>query len=349
MATSTQTGLVISAAPIDPAFEGTPQEFFDHIVERMKIIAPFGISTFVISDTIPSSNVGPLLRGGTQWWVWDEALSTYVPLDVSESVDPPYQVSATPPADTAVPLWLQTDAGHTKFYQAYLYMNGAWRPLLGIVESGPTSSRPSSPANFQKYYDTDIETEIWWERGAWRTTSGVQGDVKFVMWSTLEEALERNPGWVDIGDPTGGGATQFRGRVLAGAALDADGSGGTADLEVSAGITKRKAGVVTGEETHVLTAAELAAHNHKYPQDKVPDTNPLDGNLSKSHEPYFWSDNREGGPSGTRNNHFGDGSSDAGNWRFRDLCDRGWVAVVGEDEAHNNIQPTLFLHCLRKL
>ena len=61
---------------------------------------------------------------------------------------------------------------------------------------GPTTMRPVNPTPYQRYYDTDILAEIWWERGAWRTVAGVPGDVKIVEATNLTAALNSNPGWV---------------------------------------------------------------------------------------------------------------------------------------------------------
>ena len=55
--------------------------------------------------------------------------------------------------------------------------------------------RPSNPTPFQRYYDTDINVEIWWDRGAWRTVVGNPGDCKFVKAANLSAALTNNPGW----------------------------------------------------------------------------------------------------------------------------------------------------------
>lgn len=62
--------------------------------------------------------------------------------------------------------------------------------------AGPTSMRPPSPVPFQRYYDTDINCEIWFERGAWRTVAGTVGDIKVVQAGNLSAALTNNPGWV---------------------------------------------------------------------------------------------------------------------------------------------------------
>lgn len=61
---------------------------------------------------------------------------------------------------------------------------------------GPTAMRPSNPAPFQRYFDTDINTEIWWERGAWRTVAGTVGDFKVVQAASAAAAVAANPGWV---------------------------------------------------------------------------------------------------------------------------------------------------------
>ena len=69
---------------------------------------------------------------------------------------------------------------------------------------GPTAMRPASPVDFQRYYDTDITSEIWWERGAWRTVAGTVGDTKTVKAANIGTALTLNPGWIStsLNNPT---------------------------------------------------------------------------------------------------------------------------------------------------
>lgn len=95
------TNLVIAAEPIDPAFVGTPQEFFDHTVERMSIKSPSPLYTVVVADSAPLSNQGLLLLGGLKPYAWDEDQSKYVPVDITDSLD-------VEPADKYV---LVSDAG----------------------------------------------------------------------------------------------------------------------------------------------------------------------------------------------------------------------------------------------
>lgn len=103
--------------------------------------------------------------------------------------------------------------------------------------------RPSNPVDFQRFYDTDINCEIWWERGQWRTTAGTAGDTKFVLASSEAEAMTDNPGWVAV-------STDYQGRALYFA--------GTAP---TSGVTGRVTMSLFGEETHQLSTAELPTFN----------------------------------------------------------------------------------------
>lgn len=234
------TNLLIQSAPIPATFRGTPDEFRVEMVKRFKIVSPSGIFFFVVSDTEPTSNVGPWLKNGTQWWVFDEATKRYIPLDITASERIWFQTSVTTPTDTDPPVWLRIDASGNAI--SWLYYNGtAWVSFNGIVNSGTTAQRPASPTEFQQYYDTDISVLIWWERGQWRTVDGVIGDIKFVGWSTLTEALTRNPGWEVVGLNN----QTLRGRYPQMATKD---SGATPEtvLTVDSGIPERAAFEVFG-------------------------------------------------------------------------------------------------------
>jgi hypothetical protein len=248
------TQLVIQAAPVDPAFEGNLQELVNHIVERLRIVAPFGISTFVIGTQIPTSDQGPLFlitSTGTSLWVWDDNAKTYVPLDISPSSQSIYAVSQTQPTDSSVLIWLQTDSDNLP-QTLWVKTGGVWQAFVGA--RGTTAARPASPAEGQLYWDTDIAAQLIFERGQWRTQSGSPGDVKFVTHRTLSEALRYNPGWSEA-SVTGLGPS-IRGRCLAAAHKDAGTSPVANNPAVSGVTTPRAAGDVFGEETHVLTNEE---------------------------------------------------------------------------------------------
>jgi hypothetical protein len=107
------TNLIIQGAQLPAAFRGKPNDFFQAILERMKIVSPFGTSFIVVGDVEPTSNQGPWLKGGTQWYVYDTNLKRYVPLDISASDTEWYQVGSTTPVSTTPPLWLKTTEGVT--------------------------------------------------------------------------------------------------------------------------------------------------------------------------------------------------------------------------------------------
>jgi hypothetical protein len=243
------TNLLIQMAPLPVTFNGSPQDLFNEAIRRMRIVSPTGTNFIFIGDVEPTSNVGPWLKGGTQWWVWDDSLKRYQPLDVSESVDLPFYIGTTTPPDSSPPVWLRTDKDATDVDPSYgnplgwyMFNGTAWAPYNNIVLSGPTSSRPAAPVEYQQYYDTTISCLIWWERAKWRTVTGVPGDVKAVAFETIADALLFNPGW----DWFGASNQNFRGRIVMQAAKDAGTSPAFVGT-VTAPITARGAFELFGE------------------------------------------------------------------------------------------------------
>lgn len=239
-----KTNLVVQMAQIPTTFKGTPNDLATSMVRRMQIVSPSGVSFIYTGDTEPTSNVGPWLKDGTKWYVWDESIKRYVPQDITDSQVNWYWLGASTPASSTPAVWFKTtkdaseaDPTHGDPLGWYLFNGSVWVPSNGIVRSGTTAERPTAPVEYQQYYDTTISCLIWWERGTWRTVSGVPGDIKYVAFNTLIDALLYNPGW----DVLGASNQSLRGRVLSGAAKDAAGSGGTSVLTVDAAITQRAA------------------------------------------------------------------------------------------------------------
>ena len=201
------TNLFLQMAQLPVTFKGTPQDLANEMVKRSRIVSPNGVNFIFIGDVEPTSNVGPWLKGGTQWWVWDDATNRYQPQDLGASFTVPYAIGNSTPSVTNPPLWLKTtqdatDLAPTSYGSAlgwYVFDGENWTPFNSIVFSGPTASRPATPVDFQQFYDTDISCLIWWERAAWRTVSGVPGDVKAVNFQTATQALTNNPGWAIFG------------------------------------------------------------------------------------------------------------------------------------------------------
>lgn len=253
-----KTNLVVVASPLPADFRGTPQEFFEAFVERIDIQSPVGTNFFSVGDSLPATDIGPFLLNGTQWWVWDVAFGEYVPLDISASVANLFTVSATeppPPGAGDANIWLRTSSGRVIGW--YFYTGSAWRPGGNTSPSGTTAQRPTDPADYEQYFDTTINALIHWERGAWRTVSGVPQDVKFVVTATLADALAQNPGWAYLGTLD----QSFIGATLGVASKD-PGATPVASFTVDSGITERASGDYVGAETHVLSEDEILQHTH---------------------------------------------------------------------------------------
>lgn len=189
-------------------FRGTPQDLASAMVTRMEIQSPSGTNFIFTGDVEPTSNVGPWLKNGTQWYVWSSSLNQYVPQDLSASITIPFFISNSQPPSTTPPVWLQTtqdatDQDPNNYGEPigwFVWDGAQWTRVPIVPASGPTISRPATPADFTQFYDTDISCLIWWERGAWRTVSGVLGDLKFVSATSQALAKAQNPGWEIFGD-----------------------------------------------------------------------------------------------------------------------------------------------------
>jgi hypothetical protein len=160
-------------------FTATPQELSAAMVRRMRIVSPAGSNFFVTGSVEPTSNVGPWLKNGTQWWVYSDDLKRYVPQDISASFTPSFWMQASIPPSSNPPVWLRTTKDPTDVDPSFgsevgwYDFNGTnWVPFNSVPENGPTTSRPPAPVDFQQFWDTSINCLIHWERGQWRTVSG---------------------------------------------------------------------------------------------------------------------------------------------------------------------------------
>lgn len=241
-------------APVPLTFNGTPQQWAAEMVRRMKIVSPSGTNFIYIGDQEPTSNVGPWLKDGTKWYVWDETTNRYIPQDITDSEKTWFWMGKTTPTDIDPPVWLKTTDDGPNFGRPvswYVWNGTNWVPFVGIVPAGATADRPSNPQDFTLFYDTDISVLLWYERSAWRTVSGVPGDIKHVAFETLAEALLYNPGWELLGASN----QSWRGRYLMQAAEDA---GGGSAVSVGSGVAVREAHEVFGETDGVKMSATSA-------------------------------------------------------------------------------------------
>lgn len=246
-----KTNLILQMSAIPATFIGTPNDLAVEMVRRSQIVSPSGTSFIFTGSNEPTSNVGPWLKNGTQWWVFDQNTKRYIPLDITASQVNWYWLSNSTPPNSTPPVWLKTTKDQTEVDPSageplgwYQFDGTNWVPFNSIVLSGTTAQRPSNPANYQQYYDTDISCLIWWERAAWRTVAGSPGDVKAVAIQSLVDALNRNPGWTLLGDSN----IHIRGRIIMQATQNSDGSNA---VTVDPNLAQRKAFEFFGETDFV--------------------------------------------------------------------------------------------------
>lgn len=336
-----QLQLAVTGAPLPPDFIGTPQEFFEAMLTRMRVIFPTGQTSFVISDTEPSTNLGPWLKNGTQWYVWDDNTKRYIPLDIEPSMKL-VTISETAPLDGTKPLWLQIKGSRVVRWNAWI--DTGWKPLYN---RGASTDRPTDPVDYERFEDTTIGCEIVFYGHQWHTVSGVPGDVKFVTFATLADALTHNPGWTEIGQYYSN--TNVRGRAIVAAHKDS-GVSPVSDFSPQSGITSRAAGDQFGEETHVLSDTEAFNQPHQHLTAVRTDPFSDDVFLQRCDSKTFLSAVPGVGRFLSQGDGTGNGNVSSDNLTDGDIITSNPItpATPVPNAAHNNLPPSLALWCLVK-
>lgn len=216
------------------------QQVADTFASRLQISLNQAYALFNIGSVLPTSNQGPFLLNGLQWYVWSNDLAEYIPMPLAQS-QLMFFIGNAAPDPTIYKIWWQTDSNGNavapNWFNPKLGVAGQWQPFgysTGQVDAffpgtdtvtgfkqvnfaqilnmppflasgttvGNTAARPASPQNYQFYFDTDIGALLMYYGGGWHTVSGSPGDVKFVKAATLVAALAQNPGWVQNTDAT---------------------------------------------------------------------------------------------------------------------------------------------------
>jgi len=115
------------ASALPSNFRGTPQQFLDALVARLAIETDTNYSIFTIGSTPPLTNVGPFLKNGTTWYVWDSITGSYVP-EKLDSLSLRYIVANTQPSASDYTIWIETDAGG-KAIAIKTYYAGGWKDI----------------------------------------------------------------------------------------------------------------------------------------------------------------------------------------------------------------------------
>lgn len=124
---STTLPLQFQAAPLPADFTGTPQQFLDAIVARLAVASDESFSVFTIGSTAPTSDIGPWLKNGITWYVWDTGTGTYIP-SVMEFRSLKYIASTTAPDQNIYKFWIEL-SGAGKAIAIKYYSGGAWKDV----------------------------------------------------------------------------------------------------------------------------------------------------------------------------------------------------------------------------
>lgn len=209
----------------------TDQQLLNSLESLLQISLAEGVAFFTIGGAQPTSNVGPWLKNGTTWYVWNDALATYVPATI-EQATLGYIISMTAPDPTLFQLWFQVDSGNNPVavnswnpgasppaWEPYGYSQSAINTffsgigtdgkqqvaaadVIGLPFSGGGATSGNTavqnalvPVNYQLFFNTDINAMLIYYSGLWHTLDGVPGDVKYASAGSLAQALTNNPGW----------------------------------------------------------------------------------------------------------------------------------------------------------
>lgn len=124
---STPLPLTFRASPLVPNRAYTPQEFLDAIVARLSIDTQEQLALFISGSTSPVTNVGPWLKNGVTWYVWDASTGSYIP-EILESRSLRYIAGTATPDPAMYTFWIVLD-GTGKAQEIRYFSGGAWKSV----------------------------------------------------------------------------------------------------------------------------------------------------------------------------------------------------------------------------
>jgi hypothetical protein len=128
----------VSMGTIPPNFTGGTQALANLIASLLRISPNQDWNSFVVSSALPTSNVGPALKDGREWYVWDQSSGAYVPLTINGT------------AMTTATLPLSALAAVTPYAALVSSSTGAVAAAAGssgqVLTSNGTASAPSFKA-----------------------------------------------------------------------------------------------------------------------------------------------------------------------------------------------------------
>lgn len=82
--------MTVSAGALPEGFcPSSMQELFEAMVQRLIVTPNQAFTSFASGSVAPTSNVGPWLKDCETWFVWDDAIGAYVPMQFSSIASVP--------------------------------------------------------------------------------------------------------------------------------------------------------------------------------------------------------------------------------------------------------------------
>lgn len=119
--------LTFRAAPFPEGYRADPEKLKNDIVARLYAESTQAISFFASGSVAPSSNVGPWLKNGTEWYVWSDDLAMYIPQPVPQG-SLRYVAQFDPPDESIYIFWIQLDVTGKAIAIKY-FSGGAWKDV----------------------------------------------------------------------------------------------------------------------------------------------------------------------------------------------------------------------------
>lgn len=171
------------ASPLPSQFKGTPQQLLDAMVARLSIEGQDELSFFVTGSVAPTSDVGPWLKNGVTWYVWDVVTGSYIP-EIIEFRSLRYIASQTAPDQAIYTFWIELDAMGKAIAIKY-YSGGAWKDVYeDKFAAVPTNASQTAAIAAQAVLDSAARNQYPFrahKQAANQTYTAGTGDVQIVF------------------------------------------------------------------------------------------------------------------------------------------------------------------------
>jgi hypothetical protein len=131
MAASNQLPVSLQFGSLLPNVRWTPQQLGDAIAARLSLVTSQSFALFVSGSTAPSSNVGPWLKNGREWYVWDVVSGSYIP-QVLNQASLGYFIGNAAPDHNQYQIWISTTPAGQPLAVNTWY-SGAWTDVYAAV------------------------------------------------------------------------------------------------------------------------------------------------------------------------------------------------------------------------